>query len=176
MARGNHKAVAKSEAAFQKDLLVAINIPGISYFRKTPSGSMAIGLPDLMGCVLGRMVALELKVFPKVVSERQEEELKRFTRVHAYTAVVTLAQLKGEFVCIVCPTQPNPSGDPIVQTMMVNSLEETPWLNDENLYRAYELPFVRVKGHRAINPIKLINRIADREVLESKKEQSNGDE
>jgi len=179
----NKGQVKKNESAFKADMLKALTIPGISYFRKVRGSGSTIGVPDVFGAVVGRSVCLELKVHPEVVTPRQAEDLRRFCKAGAYCAAVTLGSLSkprqtttgrkvqaGEPFVIVVPVIPNPTeGEPFVHMDRIDALEGTPWLQeDAGDWHAYELPIVRRKGGSVISVIGLINRAAGYEVLKAK--------
>jgi len=184
--KGGYKVGKRTEHEFKKDMLAALSIPGVSYFRKVRGSGMQIGLPDIMGVIAGKAVMLELKVHPEYPTPRQQEELKRFTAAGAYSAAVTLAQRNDHkenglplnhpdnYVVVVVPTIPIPNAEPLAQNVRISDIQgECLWLDENCEHRAYELPFARRKGGRIINVMRLINAAVGYELLVPK---SKGDD
>ncbi len=75
-----------NESLLQRKLLKALKEYG--WFYKA-SDRFRAGIPDVIGCVQGRFVALELKVHPRKVTPLQDYELKAIYREGGNVQVVS---------------------------------------------------------------------------------------
>jgi hypothetical protein len=78
----------KPETLFEEKVRDDLALLKGGWFFKLMAGSIR-GLPDRVGCLKGRFIALELKVGPNRADKLQGWTLGKLKAAGAYTAVVT---------------------------------------------------------------------------------------
>jgi Holliday junction resolvase len=81
--------VTPREAALLRQILAALRqIPGSWWLKTHGSAFGRAGIPDILGCVHGRLVAIEVKRQGQKPTRLQEYEIARLSRAGALVAVV----------------------------------------------------------------------------------------
>ena len=82
----------------------------IYYFFPPANGYGRAGIPDIIGCCLGRFIAIECKAGKNTTTALQERELQRITDAGGFAFVATETnqeQLKEKITCLMQSTSPS---------------------------------------------------------------------
>lgn len=85
----------KSEKAFQNYVLKRLRLLPLSYWYKANDRTTA-GIPDIIGCVRGTFVGIELKVTSKV-SKIQDYTIDKINRAGGVSFVMTPDTFEKDF-------------------------------------------------------------------------------
>jgi len=82
----------------------------IYYFFPPANGYGRAGIPDVIGCVLGRFIAVECKAGKNTTTALQERELARIKEAGGFAFVAdehNIDQLREELICVIQAASPS---------------------------------------------------------------------
>ena len=82
----------------------------IYYFFPPANGYGRAGIPDVVGCVYGRFLAIECKAGRGVLTALQEREIAKIDAAGGFTFVANennINELKENLVCLILKLSPN---------------------------------------------------------------------
>ena len=83
---------------------------GIYYFFPPANGYGRAGIPDIIGCCLGRFIAIECKAGKNTTTALQERELQRIADAGGFTFIANEHnhdELRGHLLCLTQSTSPS---------------------------------------------------------------------
>lgn len=92
------------EAKVKKKVRELLDDLGAYYFFPPANGYGRAGIPDIVGCILGRFVAIECKAGKNTTTALQERELSRIEESGGFTFVANehnLDELKEALHCLI---------------------------------------------------------------------------
>ena len=101
---------ATKENAVKKQVRKILDEMGIYYFFPPANGYGRAGIPDIIGCCLGRFIAIECKAGKNTTTALQERELQRIADAGGFAFVATETnqeQLKEKITCLMQSTSPS---------------------------------------------------------------------
>ena len=98
------------EAKVKQQVRRMLDEMGIYYFFPPANGYGRAGIPDIIGCCLGRFIAIECKAGKNTTTALQERELQRITDAGGFSFIANehnQDELRGHLLCLTQSTSPN---------------------------------------------------------------------
>lgn len=98
------------EAKVKKQVRSILDDLQIYYFFPAANGYGRAGIPDVIGCVLGRFIAIECKAGKNTTTALQDREIESIQKAGGYAFVANehnLDQLQEELTCLIQADLPN---------------------------------------------------------------------